>query len=302
MEKRSSNDVLKLVKDAGVEIVDARFCDLPGLMQHFSVPAHELTEDVFEDGLGFDGSSIRGFQEIQESDMLLIPDPNTAVLDPFRQHTTLNINAHVRDPLTGESYSRDPRYIVQKAEAYLKSTGLADTAYFGPEAEFYIFDSVRFDQNQFSGYYFLDSVEGVWNSGRERELDGSPNLAYKPRYKEGYFPVPPMDQFQDLRSEMVRQLEAVGISIEGPHQQSGTGPATKRPSTWCTRSATVPLRCASRCTRRARRRSGSSSVAPTRRATRTSRSRRCSWPASTASRTAPSRPRPSTVTSTTSRP
>jgi glutamine synthetase len=222
MEKRSANDVLKLVKDAGVEIVDVRFCDLPGLMQHFSVPAHELTADVFDDGLGFDGSSIRGFQEIQESDMLLIPDPNTAILDPFRQHTTLNVNAHVRDPLTGESYSRDPRYIVQKAEAYLKSTGLADTAYFGPEAEFYIFDSVRFDQNQFSGYYFLDSVEGVWNSGRERELDGSPNLAYKPRYKEGYFPVPPMDQFQDLRSEMVRQLEAVGISIEVQHHEVGT--------------------------------------------------------------------------------
>jgi len=222
MEQRTPSDVLKLVKDSNVEIVDVRFCDLPGLMQHFSVPAHELTEDVFEDGLGFDGSSIRGFQEIQESDMLLIPDPNTAVLDPFRQHTTLNINAYVRDPLTGESYTRDPRYIVQKAEAYLKSTGLADTAYFGPEAEFYIFDSVRFDQNQYSGYYFLDSVEGVWNSGRERELDGSPNLAYKPRYKEGYFPVPPMDQFQDLRSEMVRQLEAVGISIEVQHHEVGT--------------------------------------------------------------------------------
>src|SRR3954447_26424608 len=222
MEKRSSNDVLKLAKDADVEIVDVRFCDLPGLMQHFSIPAHELTEDVFEDGLGFDGSSIRGFQEIQESDMLLIPDPNTAVLDPFRQHVTLNINCFVRDPLTGESYSRDPRYIVQKAEAYLRSTGIADTAYFGPEAEFYIFDSVRFDQNQFSGYYFLDSVEGVWNSGREREIDGSPNLGYNPRYKEGDFPVPPTDQFQDLRSEMVRQLEAVGIAIEVQHHEVGT--------------------------------------------------------------------------------
>ena len=222
MAQRSASDVLKFAKDNDVEIVDVRFCDLPGLMQHFSVPAHELTADVFEDGLGFDGSSIRGFQEIQESDMLLIPDPSTAVLDPFRQHVTLNINADVRDPLTGESYSRDPRYIVDKAEAYLRSTGLADTAYFGPEAEFYIFDSVRFDQNQYSGYYFLDSVEGVWNSGRERELDGSPNLAYKPRYKEGYFPVPPMDQFQDLRSEMVRQLEAVGISIEVQHHEVGT--------------------------------------------------------------------------------
>src|SRR5947209_8179750 len=142
MEQRSPSDVMKLLKDSNVEIVDVRFCDLPGLMQHFSIPAHELSEDVFEDGLGFDGSSIRGFQEIQESDMLLIPDPNTAILDPFRQHTTLNINAHVRDPLTGESYSRDPRYIVQKAEAYLKSTGLADTAYFGPEAEI----DMRFDE------------------------------------------------------------------------------------------------------------------------------------------------------------
>lgn len=222
MEQRTASDVLKLVKDRDVEIVDVRFCDLPGLMQHFSVPAHELTEDVFDEGLGFDGSSIRGYQEIQESDMLLIPDPNTALLDPFRQHTTLNINCHVRDPITGASYTRDPRHIVDKAEAYLKSTGLADTAYFGPEAEFYIFDSVRFDQNQFCGYYYLDSVEGVWNSGRERELNGSPNLAYKPRYKEGYFPVPPMDQFQDLRSEMVRQLEAVGIAIEVQHHEVGT--------------------------------------------------------------------------------
>src|SRR5262245_49055655 len=201
------SDVVRTLQDEGVEIVDVRFCDLPGLMQHFSVPAHELTEDVFEEGLGFDGSSIRGFQEIQESDMLLMPDPETAIIDPFREHKTLNINAFVRDPVTGESYSRDPRYIAKKAEDYLKGTGLADTAYFGPEAEFYIFDSARFDQNQYSGYYFLDSVEGVWNSGREFELDGSPNLAYKPRYKEGYFPVPPMDSFQDLRSEMVRVLE-----------------------------------------------------------------------------------------------
>src|SRR5215210_8421423 len=215
-------DVLKTMKDEGIEVVDVRFCDLPGLMQHFSIPAHELSEDVFEDGLGFDGSSIRGFQEIQESDMLLIPDPSTAVIDPFRQHPTLNINCFVRDPVTGESYSRDPRYIAQKAESYLVSTGIADTAYFGPEAEFYIFDSVRFDQNQFSGYYYLDSVEGVWNSGRERELSGEPNLAYKPRYKEGYFPVPPMDQFQDLRSEMVRVLEQVGITIEVQHHEVGT--------------------------------------------------------------------------------
>jgi glutamine synthetase len=222
VQQRTPSDVLKLIKDSGIEVVDVRFCDLPGLMQHFSIPAHELTEDVFEEGLGFDGSSIRGFQEIQESDMLLIPDANTAVVDPFRQHPTININCFVQDPLTGESYSRDPRYIAAKAEAYLQSTGIADTAYFGPEAEFYIFDSVRFDQNQYEGYYHVDSVEGVWNAGRERELDGSPNLGYKPRYKEGYFPVPPMDQFQDLRSEMMRVLEQVGIPIEVQHHEVGT--------------------------------------------------------------------------------
>ena len=222
MERRTSQDVLKLAKDSGAEFVDLRFCDLPGVMQHFSMPIHQLTQDGFEDGYGFDGSSIRGFQEIQESDMLLIPDPNTAVLDPFRQHPTLNLNCFVQDPVTGESYTRDPRYIAKKAEEYLKGTGIADTPYFGPEAEFYIFDSARFDQNQHSGYYFLDSIEGVWNSGRELELDGSPNLAYKPRYKEGYFPVPPMDQYQDLRSEMVKVLEQVGIEIEVQHHEVGT--------------------------------------------------------------------------------
>ncbi|HVM40726.1 MAG TPA: type I glutamate--ammonia ligase [Acidimicrobiia bacterium] len=211
-----------MVQDEGVEVVDLRFIDLPGLQQHFSVPAHELTEESFEEGYGFDGSSIRGFQEIQESDMLLIPDPSTAVIDPFTQHKTLNLICYVHDPLTGESYSRDPRYIAKKAEDYLTSTGIADTAYFGPEAEFYIFDSVRFGQNQYSGFYEVDSVEGVWNSGRERELDGSPNLGYKPRYKEGYFPVPPMDHFQDLRSEMVRIMEQVGIHIEVQHHEVGT--------------------------------------------------------------------------------
>src|SRR5450432_2022687 len=142
MEQRTAGDVLKLVKEAGIDVIDVRFCDLPGLMQHFSIPAHELTADVFDDGLGFDGSSIRGFQEIQESDMLLFPDPDTAVVDPFRQHKTLNINCFVRDPVTGESYSRDPRYVAQKAEDYLVSTGIADRAYFGPEAEFFVFNDV----------------------------------------------------------------------------------------------------------------------------------------------------------------
>ncbi|HZA60585.1 MAG TPA: glutamine synthetase beta-grasp domain-containing protein, partial [Actinomycetota bacterium] len=147
-------DVMALAKEGGAQVVDLRFCDLPGLMQHFSIPAHELTEDVFEEGLGFDGSSIRGFQEIQESDMLLIPDPNTAIVDPFREHSTLNLNCFVRDPVTGESYTRDPRYVAKKAEDYVRGTGIADTIYMGPEAEFYIFDSVRFDQNQFSAYHY----------------------------------------------------------------------------------------------------------------------------------------------------
>jgi len=222
VESRTPQEVLKLAKDSGVDFVDLRFCDLPGVMQHFSVPTHQLTEESFTEGFGFDGSSIRGFQEIQESDMLLMPDPDTAVLDPFREHTTLNINCFVEDPVTGEAYSRDPRYIAKKAEEYVKGTGLADTSYFGPEAEFYVFDQVRFDQNSHSGYYFLDATEGVWNSGREYELDGSPNLGYKPRYKEGYFPVPPMDQAQDLRSEMVKMLELVGIEIEVQHHEVGT--------------------------------------------------------------------------------
>jgi glutamine synthetase len=222
VESRSPADVLKLAKDEGAEFVDLRFCDLPGVMQHFSMPIHELTEDGFDDGYGFDGSSIRGFQEIQESDMLLIPDPDTAVMDPFREHKTINVNCFVRDPVTGESYTRDPRFVLKKAQEYLKGSGIADTAYFGPEAEFYIFDNVRFDQTQYSGYYFLDSSEGVWNSGKESNPDGSPNLGYKPRYKEGYFPVPPMDSYQDLRSEMVKQLEAMGIEIEVQHHEVGT--------------------------------------------------------------------------------
>jgi glutamine synthetase len=222
VESRTPSEVLKYAKDSGAEFVDLRFCDLPGVMQHFSMPIHEFTEDGFEEGYGFDGSSIRGFQEIQESDMLLIPDPDTAVMDPFRQHPTINLNCFVQDPVTGESYSRDPRYVAKKAEEYVKGTGIADTPYFGPEAEFYVFDQVRFDQNQYSGYYFLDSVEGVWNAGRDYELDGSPNLGYKPRYKEGYFPVPPMDSYQDLRSEMVKVLESVGIDIEVQHHEVGT--------------------------------------------------------------------------------
>jgi glutamine synthetase len=218
VQQRTSAEVLRLAKDEGVQIVDLRFCDLPGLMQHFSMPIHELHEDGFVDGYGFDGSSIRGFQEIQESDMLLVPDPNTAVLDPFRQHKTLNINCFVRDPVTGESYTRDPRYVSRKAEEYLTSTGIADTCYFGPEAEFYVFNDIRFAQDTHSAMYSIDSVEGIWNSSK----DEGPNLGFKPRYKEGYFPVPPMDHFQDLRSEMVLTMEQMGIEIEIQHHEVGT--------------------------------------------------------------------------------
>ncbi|MDQ3753066.1 MAG: type I glutamate--ammonia ligase [Actinomycetota bacterium] len=216
---KTPSDAIKLGRESGAQFVDIRFSDLPGLMQHFSLPFEEFSEEAFEEGLGFDGSSIRGFQEIQESDMLLSPDPDTAVMDPFRAHPTMIINAFVKDPLTGEFYSRDPRYIAKKAQDYLTGSGVADTAYFGPEAEFYIFDSIRFDQNQHSGYYHVDAVEGVWNSGAE---EGGHNLGYKPRYKEGYFPVPPMDHYQDMRSEMTLRLRELGIPVEVHHHEVGT--------------------------------------------------------------------------------
>src|SRR3989440_10613402 len=215
----SPKDVMSLAKDAGALIVDLRFCDLPGLMQHFSIPMSELEEENFETGYGFDGSSIRGFQEIQESDMLLLPDPDTAYMDPFLQHPTLVVHCFVKDPVTGEMYSRDPRYIARKAELYLQQTGIADISYWGPECEFYIFDSIRFDQNQHEGYYYIDAIEGVWNSGKD-EAGG--NKGYKPRYKEGYFPVPPMDHYQDLRSEMLLNLQKVGIDVEVQHHEVGT--------------------------------------------------------------------------------
>jgi glutamine synthetase len=219
VQERTPDEVLGLIRDEAIDIVDFRFCDLPGLMQHFSSPAHELTSDAFEEGLGFDGSSIRGFQEIQESDMILVPDPNTVVIDPFRAHRTLNINCFVRDPITLEPYSRDPRYVAKKAEDHLVSTGLADTCYFGPEAEFFIFDDVRFHYDQHSASHSVDSIEAAWNTARD---EGGKNLGYKIRYKEGYFPVPPMDQYQDLRSEMILTMERLGIEVEIQHHEVGT--------------------------------------------------------------------------------
>ncbi len=211
-------EVLKFAKEKNARMVDFKFLDFIGIWQHFSVPVNELTEDIFEAGLGFDGSSIRGWQPIHASDMLVIPDPTTAVVDPFSENTTLSLICNIVDPLTKESYSRDPRNIAQKAEAYLKSTGIGDTAYFGPEPEFFIFDDIRFSQGSNHGFYFIDSNEGVWNTGREE----CPNLGYKPRHKEGYFPVPPTDSQEDIRTEMCLVMEQIGIQIERQHHEVAT--------------------------------------------------------------------------------
>lgn len=212
--------VIEFAAEKGVKMVDLKFIDLPGTWQHFSIPVSELKVDIFEEGLGFDGSSIRGFQKIHESDMLLVPDPATAIIDPALKVPTLSLICNVRDPITGQPYSRDPRYVAQKAEAYLVSTGIATVSYWGPEAEFFIFNDIRFDQTSHSGYYFIDSEEGIWNSGVSP--NGKPNLGYRPRYKEGYFPVPPMDKLQDLRSEMVLKMIEAGIEVEVHHHEVGT--------------------------------------------------------------------------------
>jgi glutamine synthetase len=216
---KKPSDVLKLAKDQNIRIVDLRFMDLPGMWQHFSVPIGQLSEASFDDGFGFDGSSIRGFQAINESDLLVVPDADTAFIDPFTEIPTLNLICNVFEPITKQRYARDPRAVAQRAEAYLQFTKIADVAYFGPEAEFFIFDDVRFDQKANCAFYYLDSVEGQWNSGREE----GPNLGYKPRHKEGYFPVPPNDHFQDLRSEMVINLERCGLTVEAHHHEVATG-------------------------------------------------------------------------------
>src|SRR5256884_77672 len=216
-------DVIRKARDAGVQVVDLRFTDLPGTWQHFSIPLKELTEDLFKEGIGFDGSSIRGFQAINESDMLLFPDPASAFVDPCLEVPTLSLTCDVADPVTGERYSRDPRYVAQKAEQYLVKTGIATTAYYGPEAEFYIFNSVRFDQNAHEGYYHIDSEEGIWNSG----ANATPNLGHRPRHKEGYFPVPPTDRLQDLRSKIMLAMIAAGIEGGDHPPQVGTAGQTE---------------------------------------------------------------------------
>jgi glutamine synthetase len=212
-------DVIKFASENGARMVDLKFMDFPGMWQHFTVPISHLDETMFEEGVGFDGSSIRGWQAIHASDMVVLPDPETAVMDPFTAVPTLSLICNILDPITREQYTRDPRNVAEKAESYLKATGIADTAYFGPEPEFFIFDDVRFDFQPQCGYYFLDSIEGQWNMGR---VEG-PNLGYKSRYKEGYFPVPPTDQFMDIRTEMVLILEEMGIRVEAQHHEVATG-------------------------------------------------------------------------------
>lgn len=212
-------EVVAFAQENNCQMVDYKFLDFVGIWQHFSVPMSEFGEDTFEEGIGFDGSSIRGWQPIHNSDMLLIPDATTAKIDPFIKVATLSLICDIIDPITREGYTRDPRFIAKKAEAYLKSTGIADTAYFGPEPEFFIFDDIRYGSSANESFYYIDSIEGAWNSGREEY----PNLGYKPRHKEGYFPCAPTDSFVDLRNEMVQVLQSVGMRIETSHHEVATG-------------------------------------------------------------------------------
>jgi glutamine synthetase len=214
----TSQEVFEFAKKNDARQIDLRFTDLPGLSQHISYPIAMLEEQSFEDGFGIDGSSIRGWAAINESDMLIIPDPATAFMDPFAETRTLVMLGDIVDPITRQHYDRDPRWIAKKAELHLKNSGVADTAFFGAEAEFFIFDNIRFDQNAHSGFYFIDAEEGRWNSGRKEN-----NLGYRPRYKEGYFPVPPTDHYQDLRSEMVATMIECGLTIECHHHEVASG-------------------------------------------------------------------------------
>lgn len=216
---RNPKEAIEWARSKGVEFVDIKFMDVPGTWQHLTIPVSRFTEQLFEDGIAFDGSSIRGWKNINESDMLVVPDADTAFMDPFCAHPTLSIVGDIHDPITREPYGRDPRYIARKAEIHLAHSGIADRAFIGPEAEFFIFDDVRFSQDERSAFYSVDSREGAWNSGAEEK----PNLAYKPRFREGYFPVPPTDSLQDLRSEIVKNLESCGLVCEVQHHEVATG-------------------------------------------------------------------------------
>src|SRR5579883_2414380 len=216
----TSQEILEWIKRDNIQLIDLKFIDTPGIWQHLTLYQDQIDESSFSVGVPFDGSSIRGWKSINESDMLMVPDPDTAWIDPFYEVPTLSLICSIREPRTGEPYGRDPRSIAQKAVEYLRSTGIGDTAFFGPEAEFFLFDDVRFDQTQNSGYYYVDSSEGIWNSGRE-EPGG--NLGYKPRNKEGYFPVAPTDTSQDIRSEMLLTMLKIGVPIEKHHHEVATG-------------------------------------------------------------------------------
>ena len=226
MAQMTPKEVIDLIRSKGIRIIDIKFTDLLGTLQHFSTTNEEFDEAVFEKGLGFDGSSIRGFKNIHESDMLLMPDSNTSFIDPIYKVPTLSILANITDPITGERYTKDPRYIAAKAEKFLKESGIADVSYWGPEMEFFIFDGLSFDQTAQSGYYFIESEEGIWNSGRDtietRDPSERANLAYRPRHKEGYFPAPPTDTQQDLRSEILLTLMDLGIRMEVHHHEVAT--------------------------------------------------------------------------------
>ena len=219
---KSSSEIFDFIKKNDVKLVDVRFIDLPGIQHHFNVPVESFDEAVFTDGLMFDGSSIRGFQAIHESDMKLLPVPESAFVDPFRKEKTLVILFSVHNPIDNTPYSRDPRGVVSKAVNYLKSTGIADTAFFAPEAEFYVFDEVNFSTSQNASHHFIDSIEGAWNTGAALEADGTANRGYKTRYKGGYFPVSPTDQLADIRDEMVMALGKVGLLVERSHHEVGT--------------------------------------------------------------------------------
>ena len=219
---KSAQDVLNYISANDIRIVDVRFTDLPGTWQHFSVLTTEIDAGTFEEGLGFDGSSIRGFQQIEESDMMVVPDPTTAFMDPFTDEPTLCMICDVRDPISDSSYSRDPRYVARKAEEYLKSTGVADVSLWGPELEHFIFDHVEFSGDSHSAHYMVDSEEGIWNSGRKEDDYRGPNLGNRPRHKQGYFPVPPMDTLQDLRTDAVLKMVDAGIDVEVHHHEVAT--------------------------------------------------------------------------------
>ena len=261
-------EVLALCRQKEIRAVDLRFMDFPGTQKHFTIPVKALTEESFEDGFGFDGSSIRGWQAINESDMLVVPLPETAMVDPFMK-STLALTCNIQDPITREDYPKDPRNVARKAEAYMQSTGIADTANFGPEAEFFVFDDVRFDQNEHEAYYHLDSGRRAVEPRPTPTSAASPATSgYRIRHREGYFPMPPADTLQDLRTEIMLTLQECGVEVEGQHHEVATGGqceidmkygplVSRRPTTCCatsTSSRTSPpgtarrrRSCPSRC-------------------------------------------------------